>query len=238
MKYFSNFKTIDYDILGDGKTRKITDVFRKVRVDPQVLDNITFYTYYNILNGERPDTVSYKLYGRVDYHWTFNMLNPWILDVRRDWPMNNVELEDYVFRKYTDDAIMISDRALATKYKVGETIQGLASGAKATLLSKDVNLGYIRIRKINSRSFFAGELVLGETSNDYLTAESERKYYNAPHHYVLANGDIVDRFKVGAQQVTNYEYEIDKNESHTRIKVVRPEIIDVIAEKFIETINK
>ena len=38
MRYFKNFSTIDYDMDGDGKTRKITDVFRKVKIDPKFLD--------------------------------------------------------------------------------------------------------------------------------------------------------------------------------------------------------
>lgn len=237
MKYFSNFTTVDYDIYGDGKTRKITDVFRKVKVDPKFLDNITFYKYYVIANGERPDTVSYNLYGRVDYHWTFGLLNPWLLDIRTDWPMNNLELEDYVFAKYPNDALMISDRTLATKYVVGETVQGLASNAKATIISKNVNLGYLVVKK-TSGNFVNGELVLGLKSGDFLPIASERKQYNAPHHFALGNGDVVDRFKVGAQPITNYEYEIEKNESHTRIKVIRPELIDAVIEKFIETIRK
>ena len=48
MDYFKHFNTVSYDIYGDGKTRNIADVFRKVRIDPKVLDDITFYRYYVI----------------------------------------------------------------------------------------------------------------------------------------------------------------------------------------------
>ncbi len=238
MKYFRNFSTIDYDMLGDGKTRQITDVFRKARIDPRFLDDITFYTYYTIRNGERPDTVSYKLYGRIDYHWTFGLLNPTLLEIRNDWPMNTIELQDYVYEKYPKDVIMISDRNLSNNYRIGEVVQGLASNARGTILSKDPNLGYIVIDKTNSNTFISGELALGQTSNNFLTIQGERKQYNAPHHYSLGDGTIVDRFKVGAQQVTNYEHEIEENEKHTRIKVIRPELVQVVAEKFISTITQ
>jgi len=236
MQYFKNFSTIEYDVYGDGKTRQITDVFRKIKIDPQFLDDITFYTYYNIKNGERPDNVSYKLYGKIDYHWTFNLLNPWLLDIRKDWPMNNLELEDYVFEKYSYSVLMISDRALATKYSVGEIVQGLASDAQGRIIKKDPNLGYLVISKTNSKSFSDGELILGKTTGDYLPTQGERKQYNAPHHYEVG-GNVVDRFVVGALPITNYEYEIEKNESNTRIKVIRPELIQAVAEKFIQTIS-
>ena len=238
MRYFKNFSTVNYDIYGDGKTRTITDLFRKIRIDPKFLDDITFYTYYIIKNGERPDIVSYRLYGKIDYHWTFGLLNPWLLDVRRDWPMNNVELEDFVFAKYNKDIIMISDVALATKYKVGETVQGLASGATATIISKDPNLGYLVVKKTNSRAFTSGELLLGQMSGDYLALQSERKEYNAPHHFELSDGSVVDRCKVGAHPITNFEYEIQKNENNTKIKVIRPELVQIVSEKFIDTIKK
>lgn len=236
MQYFKNFGTIDYDINGDGKTRKITDVFRKIKVDPQFLDDITFYTFYSIRNGERPDNVSYKLYGKIDYHWTFVLLNPWLLDIRKDWPMNNLELEDYVFEEYSKDVLMINSIELATKYRVGESIQGLASDARGIITKKDPNLGYIVITKTNTKSFSNGELVLGTTTNDYLTIQGERKEYNAPHHYEL-NNRTVDRFTNGALPITNYEYEIARNEANTRIKVIRPELIQAITEKFIQAIS-
>jgi hypothetical protein len=38
-------------------------------------DDAAFYTYYDIQNGDRPDQVSQKLYGRSDLHWTFAIMN-------------------------------------------------------------------------------------------------------------------------------------------------------------------
>lgn len=236
MKYFQNFNTIKYDILGDGATREIADVFRKIKINPVFLDDITFYTYYTIPNGERPDSVSYKLYGKIDYHWTFQLLNPWLLDMRENWPMNTVELEHYIEEKYTDTALIISDLALASKFQIGETVQGLASNATGVIISKNVNLSELLINK-TSGNFSGGELIYGQTSNDYLILDAERLHQNAIHHYELTDGTIVDRFEVGAQQITNYEYEIAINEQHTRIKVIRPELIQAVTKKFIDTIK-
>lgn len=236
MKYFSNFGTVTYDILGDGKTREIADVFRKVKINPLFLDDITFYTYYTIPNGERPDSVSYRLYGKIDYHWTFQLLNPWLLDMRQDWPMNTIELEHYIEEKYPLTALIINDLELANKFQVGETVQGLASNAIGTVVSKNVNLNQVLINK-QSGIFSQGELIYGQTSGDYLVLDSERLQQNAIHHYELVDGTVVDRFTVGAQAITNYEYEIAVNEQHTQIKIIRPELIQVVTKKFIDIIK-
>lgn len=236
MKYFANFNTISYDINGDGSTREIANIFRKVKINPIFLDDITFYTYYTILNGERPDTASFKLYGKVDYHWTFQLLNPWLVDMQKDWPMDSIELNHYIEEKYPYKSLIIDDIELASKYQVGETLQGLVSGATATVLSKDVNLKQITIDNLVG-NFADGEIVYGQTSEDYLTLVSQRDQQNAIHHYELTDGEIVDRFTVGAQAITNYEYESILNEEHTKIKVIRPELIQTVTKKFIDVIK-
>lgn len=238
MEYFKHFSTVSYDMYGDGKTRDIADIFRKVRIDSQVLDDITFYRYYIITNGERPDIVSYKLYKSTEYHWTFSLLNPWMLDIKTDWPMSIEELNDYAARKYPYVVLNFSDLTLASKYQVGETLQGLASGARGIVISKNVNLGEVVIRKTNALNYSNGELVLGQTSGDFLTLTNEVAQVNATHHYELGDGTPVDRFTVGKQSITNFEYEFAKNEEHTRIKVIRPELIGLVANSFINTISK
>lgn len=236
MKYFSNFSTVEYDMFGDGKTRQIADIFRKIRINSTYLDDITFYTYYDIPNGERPDTASYKLYGKIDFHWTFPLLNPWLLDMRQDWPMSNIEMDHYIEEKYPNTALIINDLTLASKFVIGETIQGLVSGAIGTIISKNVNLQQMII-SVSSGDFSNGELIYGQTSNDYISIVSVRLHTNAIHHYELANGTVVDRFAVGAQPITNTEYEIAENDSRTRIKIIRPELIKIVTKRFIDIIK-
>lgn len=237
MKYFSFFNKINYDILGDGKQKLITDVFRKTKVSSLLIDEITFYTIYNIMNGERPDIVSYKLYGTVDYHWTFALLNPQIVDFNVDWPLNTLELQNLIENKYTGTALIIDDLSLASKFDIGEKIQGLISGVTATIVSKDVNKKELRIILDNENATFnAGELIRGLDSSDFLTITSQRDYKNAIHHFEDVNGTYVDRFAIGAQQITNSEYEFNRNDSKTQIKVIRPDYIGFVSQKFKEII--
>jgi hypothetical protein len=58
MAYFTNFESIDYDFDGSGINRTITNLAQYSTIITKNIDDVSFYSYYNILDGERPDTVS------------------------------------------------------------------------------------------------------------------------------------------------------------------------------------
>ena len=54
---------------------------------------------YIVRDGERPDYVSYVLYGNPDYDWVIMLVND-IHSLYDDWPRNSVDLESYIIEKY------------------------------------------------------------------------------------------------------------------------------------------
>jgi hypothetical protein len=233
--YFQNFPTIQYDIYGTGRPVEIVDIFRAVRLRKDIRDNILLYTFYEIEDGERPDTVSMNVYGTPDYYWTFFMVNENLVNVYNDWPLSRQELENKIQKKYAGNVIL-TDTNIAASFVPGETLQGLASGATAIIREKDVNLGLVKVESITG-AFQVGELVRGSTTNDILTLSAVTTFDKAPHHYVDAQGNYVQKNTIGAQRVTNDEYEIELNEQKSRIKVIRPEYISRVADEFFAQIN-
>jgi len=57
------------------------------------------YSPYIVQDGERPDYVSYRLYGSTDYDWLIMLVND-IHSLYDDWPRNSVDLETYIIEKY------------------------------------------------------------------------------------------------------------------------------------------
>jgi len=57
------------------------------------------YSPYIIQDGERPDYVSYKLYGNSDYDWIIMLTND-IFNLYDDWPRNSFDLQEYIIEKY------------------------------------------------------------------------------------------------------------------------------------------
>ena len=232
--YFQNFPTLQYNIYGTGKTIELVDIFRSVRLKKSTRDNVLLYTYYTVKNGERPDHLSMELYGTPDYYWTFFMVNENIVNLTVDWPLTYDELNNKINRMYSG-YIMNTDTDISKSFTVGETLQGLISGATTTILEKDANLGQIKIGNITGE-FRDGEIVIGLTSLSTCQLINVIPFRDATHHYEDANGYITDKQQaVGI--VTNAEYEIAQNELKTNIRIIRPEYIQRVAEEFFKQIN-
>jgi hypothetical protein len=88
------YKVDDYDSLTAidiTSSLKIKDYLKSYRG--------LLYTPYIVQDGERPDYVSYKLYGSTDYDWIILLAND-IHSLYDDWPKNSVDLELYIIEKY------------------------------------------------------------------------------------------------------------------------------------------
>lgn len=101
--YFSNFQKIYYDFPvkanQDNSLFVLTDITSNVRVRKEILENITLYDEYDILDGETPELIAEKIYGNAEYHWVIMLVNQ-RYDYLKDFPMSVGELYEYVNDKY------------------------------------------------------------------------------------------------------------------------------------------
>lgn len=97
---FKNFPHIAYT-LPDGDTKILKDIMVRVYYKSGFDDEKSIYNFYDIGDGERPEDVSYKVYGSQEYHWVILLFNE-ILDPYNDWYMSQSNLLKYVKSKYTN----------------------------------------------------------------------------------------------------------------------------------------
>lgn len=83
---FKKFPKIIYDIENNGASSLLVNIFKYVTVKRDKLDKLISYQKYQIVNGDRPDNISYNLYGREDYHWTFFLINEHLRQGIKAWP--------------------------------------------------------------------------------------------------------------------------------------------------------
>lgn len=234
MKYFKFFPKLKYDLDDNKETREIVDVFRFAKVvSNTTIDDISLYTYYEVGDGERPDHVSQKLYGTPDYYWTFFLVNPEMKNLFNDWPMSTEQIEDHIDLLYPGHVINSND-VFFNKLQIGETVTGILSGATGVVVDKNSNLGWIRIS--NKVGTFQAESVQGQTSSDIVVITGETNYRYATHHFSTSEG-TVPRGTAGAIKVTNEKYELDENDKRKRIKVVKPNQVQDVAQQFRNIIN-
>ncbi len=120
MSFFSQFPKIQYDINANGVKTDVTDMFRYVDVNEEFIDNYTTYAYYNIIEGERPDVVSNRLYGTPDHYWTFFVINESLKQGLNTWPKSYRQFElmlEQDYGKYSTLVFIPRQYPVARKYE-------------------------------------------------------------------------------------------------------------------------
>lgn len=136
MAFFKQFPKISYDLQNNGSLITVTDIYRNVDVNDILADSNNSYFWYEIIDGDRPDIISTKLYNDVRYYWTFFIINDHLKDGALDaWPKSSGELERYLEDQY--DAYSVIEF-----YPGTETVTSLTS---ATLNGIDLYYKHLRI---------------------------------------------------------------------------------------------
>ena len=129
MSYFDKFSLVEYRYGDEDESQRTLSEDLSIYVDllDQVDDLISFYEYYYIVNGERPDALSYKLYGNIDYYWTFFLMNPALREA--GWPLPQKNLDEFIVKRFsgavfypsaTDDFNLFTT-GTTWKYSLGST---------------------------------------------------------------------------------------------------------------------
>lgn len=239
MAYFKNFQKVGYDLDGDGYQSQLTNLTHFSRIGTKYLDDVSFYSYYNISEGERPDMVSYKLYDSTEYYWTFFIINSGLFNAFNDWPKGTADLKDFVEAKYQNIAAISAPIGsqgfdeIAGKFVIGETVQGGVSGALGTIVAKYPTLGYIEIAPTSGTFNENGEGIYGIESQDFLTCSSVIQRAYAPRYHIDdSTGEQTIRRLAGTSPVTNFEWEYERNIEKSKIRVIKPKYIREVAREF------
>jgi len=156
--YFRNLPRVGYDINGTGKNSflSVTNIMKRVKFKPSVLEDISNYYPYFVKEGERPDIIAHAQYGNIGYAYLIMLVND-IQDPNFDWPLSSQIFEKYIINKYGSVTIAIagvknyyqiiraevartgtSERVPEVKFAVDETTyDALGTGDRSTLTNYD-----------------------------------------------------------------------------------------------------
>jgi hypothetical protein len=109
MSYFSYFPLTSVVLDKDAvDIRQARNILVRAKFSEYLKSREGLYETYQIKDGERPDTLAHKLYGRSDLHWVILLFNE-ILDPYYEWPMSYDELNQYIAYKYPGKAVYVDD---------------------------------------------------------------------------------------------------------------------------------
>lgn len=246
MSFFTSFPQIGYDFYQNGQLTQIPDIFRHVAAIIPKFDRVIPYQYYEISN-ERPDQLSYKLYGTTDYHWTFFIINDHLAKGHLAWPMNDVQMEDYVADMYPGHTItayrtpsdLFEFNSITGKFPVGITLTGSVTGATATIVDRNPSVNQLVIEYTSTARFDEVEDIIAPSGNLIKASYDVREYSNSVAYYVDSDGEKVangDNFKLNTFK-TYREYEELNNESNRFIRIVKPSYIGEFNSTFRRLLN-
>lgn len=95
--YFENFPKLDIK-LSDNVRLTVTDITIRTRIMNSIDSLIYLFESYTIRDGDRPDTIAYKYYGKSDLDWIIILSNNMM--GLEDWPKTERQIYDGLIKKY------------------------------------------------------------------------------------------------------------------------------------------
>tara|TARA_R110000782_G_scaffold10750_1_gene33259 strand:- start:449 stop:1192 length:744 start_codon:yes stop_codon:yes gene_type:complete len=246
--FFQRFPKTQYDFYESGKTTTIPDLFRNVSsADKRFVAATTYQDYF--VNEERPDQLSFKLYGTPDFHWSFFIVNDKLKGGINDWPLTYNDLNDYIDDKFLNNVIRlyrevdddINYNSISGYWSVGQVLTGATSGATATVTKRDEKNNQLTFTYNTSTSFSSTETINGSTTEVITDKYDIRLGKNAVHHFEDADNNLVSNFenyRLPTGFVTNSDYEKDLNDKKSSIRVIRSKYIEEFAIIYRRLINE
>lgn len=236
--YFSYFDTKDYSLTEDV-SKKLVDLSQYSTIFSRIADDISFYSYYTMQDGERLDTISQKLYQTPEYYWTIPLVNNRIINVFSNLPKDYPTLIGWLEKKHPGYAFMLADdETLAGKFMMGEIIS-TATVNKARIIGKYPTRGYIQV-EITQGSFPLNDefTVVGQTSQDVIQIANVIHAYDAPAYHLDSNDNRVKWNDGQVIPITIREVEVQHNIESSQIKVIRPRYIYEVSQQFLAEMNR
>lgn len=170
MAYFYNFPIVNYRFGDDEDPVLFDNISVYIDLIERLVDDTVAYEYYTIQDGDRADTISFKLYGTDQYYWTLYLLNENLR--QQGWPLTTQEVHTLA-REYYPNVTVQTDDSLHGEFYVGDTVATISEDGltfqnpvfKGTIVDKNFDLGQIVIKpRKEVRSFTVTNPGSGYTS--------------------------------------------------------------------------
>ena len=258
--FFKHIPSITYDFMSDGKFYEAKDMFRKVSTWSYLQESVTGYSYYRIVEGERPDVVATKLYNDATLYWLFFLVNENLQDLS-DWPKSQSLFNKYMDRKYSGTCLIAPTSTDIVAYDHSKTEDEQLPSRKFVLGEKvsqsssvygfvtNINPTHNRITLNNvAGTFTANGTATGDESGKSFTISSVVDEKDAVNHYTsavtttLANDEeVVHNFRTtistGNTVVTNVIHEQTLNEEKHLIRYIEPHLTGRVINEFIDLVG-
>jgi hypothetical protein len=216
-RYFNYFPKTNYNLATNSNIKDyVTNIISRYAFENKLKENSVVFYEYNVQEGDTPEIIAYKFYGKAERHWIILMFND-IFDPQYDWPLNYQNFNSFVDKKYS-----ISQYA--------DTANTSVSGLSWAMNENHIHSYY----KIVTRSNPLGSSIVEELEVDANTYTSN--VVTGTVNVTTANNESIT-ITTTKDTKTYYEYENDLNESKRKIKLLKKDFVDSVEKEFLRVIN-
>ena len=254
MKFFVNFPKVKYRFGSLDSSEEFTNLSAYSTIFDEIKDDLTYYEDYTIVDGERPDIVSSKIYGSPFYDWTFWLINDHIRN--QGWPLSYQDLQEYM-DKFIPGKCLVSSgtkphssngltvHKMTEVFPIGTPVYGSNSTATGTVYMRNISLGQIFVKQTIDKDFVNGETISDAASNptQSLDTDTTSDAKKAVHHYEDENGVIVDIDPTTGIIPSNYtpvtyeEYINAENDNLSHIKILKRGVVPQLVSLFKQSLK-
>ena len=99
MPYFAKFPFMAYSVNNDDQYKLVKNIFKRVKLRAGLKSGLFLFDKYDVVEGEKPEDVAFKIYGDAEYHWVIFLTNN-ITDRYYEWPMTQPQFHTFLEDKY------------------------------------------------------------------------------------------------------------------------------------------
>ena len=206
--YFRQVPDFDYvNRDSDGKSigdyQVVKNLFKRVKIRQDILENLAYFTQYKITGDDRPDNVAFEIYGDESFDWLVLLSNN-IMNIQTEWPLSQAAFNDFLIKKYgsiekTNNIHHYETREL--KNDSGEIVV-----RKGLIVPKNYKVEYFDVRR-NQYVVRTNEVdAITNYTYEVRKEEAKRNIYRLKAEYVELVLDDVQRlmpYKKGSAQYVN-----------------------------------
>ena len=107
MAYFERFPLMAYDVAADGNYKLLPNILKRVKLRTGLASGSFLFDAYDVIDGEKPEDIAFKVYGDPELHWIILMTNN-VTDRFYQWPLTQPQFQEHLKDKYgagNEDAV-------------------------------------------------------------------------------------------------------------------------------------
>ena len=224
--YFNKFPLSFFTLDEYQSAQILPNIFKRVKFLDQLINDDTFYSLYDIKDGDTPEITADIFYGNPELHWIILQANE-ILDPRFEWPMGSFDLQNFTIGKYGN---------LNSIHHYEDSTGNITTNANVTIASSNEFDSFsVNDVVLNNTSPGTGVIISNPNAASITVLTTNGGFITGDRIVLSTNANIMANITAtqatGVTPVTNLKFEQNENEKKRRIKVIKPGLVpDIITE--------